>query len=372
MNNGSLTDILQFLLTDGIGPVSFYKAVQKAGSIAEAVQMVAQKKTLCSRARAEDEIAKAERLGVKLISYTDELYPEKLKQISDAPPVLYAKGDLRLLNYPLSVAIVGARNASINGRKIASRIAYDLTQSGALVISGMARGIDAAAHKGSLYANGQKGKTIAVLGTGVDTIYPTENTELYHHIAKQGLIISEVPLGSAALVSSFPRRNRIISALSDGVLIVEASLHSGSLITARQALEQGKEIFAVPGSPLENRSQGPNHLIKQGAILTENAEDILNVLSITQQQQIKNYQMTLLPLDKEENNVNIFENKTDISAPVKTETDLLQFITYEGVDIDELLRISHLKQAEFFSRLLELELDGKIERQVGNRVARIK
>lgn len=373
MIKAELADILQLLLTDGIGPITFYKYIQTYGSADKALAAATQKKKLFAKEKVKEEIEMAEKTGVKLITYLDDIYPESLKQLNDAPPVLYALGNTELLNYEPSVAIVGARNASINGRKIASRIAYDLTENNVLVISGMARGIDSAAHKGAMYAKSKIGPTIAVLGTGIDVVYPPENKDLYQMIAAQGLIISELPFGTAAQISTFPRRNRIISALSSGTLVVEAGLHSGSLITAKYALDQGKDIFAVPGSPLENRSQGPNHLIKEGAVLTENADDILNVLSITQNQQIKNKQPSLMPLDKAKNRVNISDIKISESLPEKEKVfSLLELITFEGVDIDELLRSSGLSQADFFSQLLDLEFSGKIERQVGNRVARLK
>lgn len=373
MNNQRLTDILQIINTEGIGPVTFYKYMKAYNNdAARALEALSQKKKVFSRQAAEDEIDLAERSGVKILAYDSSDYPESLREIPDAPPVLYAKGRTDLLKYPLALAIVGARNASINGRKIASKIAYDLTQSDVLVISGMARGIDSSAHKGSMFAKDQQGPTIAVLGTGVDEIYPAENKSLYESICQQGLLLSEFRLGTTAQAQNFPRRNRIISALSAGTLVVEAGLHSGSLITARTALEQGKEIFAVPGSPLENRSQGPNHLIKEGAILTESAEDILNVLSMTQNKMIKNTKMTLKPLDKAENNVNISQQNNAVSETVRPAGTLLELITYTGIDIDELLRSCGLPQATFFSELLELEFAGKIERQTGNRVARIK
>lgn len=373
MNQSELSDILQLLMTDGVGPVTFYKYLQTYGSLKKSLATAAQKKKLCPKALVDEELERAQKLGIKLIAYTDSSYPESLKQLNDAPPVLYALGNTDLLNYPLSVAVVGARNASINGRKIASRIAYDLTESDVLIVSGMARGIDSAAHKGAMYAKNKQGPTIAVLGTGVDVIYPAENKDLYQTIANQGLIISELPFGTAAQISTFPRRNRIISALSAGTLVVEAGLHSGSLITAKCALEQGKDIFAIPGSPLENRSQGPNHLIKEGAVLTENAKDILNILSISQNRQIKSTQLSLKPLDKAENRVNISDIKIAEPQPEKADnSSLIEFITFEGVDIDELLRSSGLTQADFFSQLLDLEFSGKIERQAGNRVARLK
>lgn len=374
MADNELSDILQIMMTDGVGPVTFYKHLQTYNnSLTKTISAIAQKKKLCSKDKASEEIERAAKLGVKIITYKDAVYPESLRQLNDAPPILYALGNTDLLSHPLSMAIVGARNASINGRKIASRIAYDLTENDVLIISGMARGIDSAAHKGAMYAKNKLGPTIAVLGTGIDVVYPAENKDIYKMIAEQGLIISELPFGTAAQISTFPRRNRIISALSAGTLVVEASLHSGSLITAKCALEQGKDIFAVPGSPLENRSQGPNHLIKEGAVLTENAEDILNILSINQNRQIKSAQLSLKPLDKVENRVNISDIKISEPLPNKENNlPLIELITFEGVDIDELLRSSGLMQADFFSQLLDLEFSGKIERQVGNRVARLK
>ena len=368
-----LLDILRLMMTDGIGPITFYKHMQTYRCLEKVLQVISAKKQLCPKSMAEKEIERAEKSGIRLIAYTDKQYPESLKQLNDAPPILYALGNIELLNYPLSVAIVGARNASINGRKIASRIAYDLTENDVLTVSGMARGIDSAAHKGAMYAKNKLGPTIAVLGTGIDVIYPAENKDIYKMIAEQGLIISELPFGTAAQISTFPRRNRIISALSAGTLVVEASLHSGSLITAKYALEQGKDIFAIPGSPLENRSQGPNHLIKEGAVLTENADDILNILSISQNRQIKSTYLSLKPLDKVKNRVNISDIEIAEPQPEKeSQSALIELISFEGVDIDELLRSSGFSQADFFSQLLDLEFSGKIERQAGNRVARLK
>ena len=371
MTENLLTDILQLIKTDGIGPVTFYEYVNKTGSVAEALEYAKRKKKICPREEAEEEIAKAKELNAQIIAYTDAKYPQRLLELNDAPPVIYALGNIDLLNKTPAVAIVGARNASIAGRKMASHLAYDLTQNGVTVISGLARGIDGAAHKGALYAREQAGATIAVVGTGVDEVYPKENTELYRQICRQGLIISEFSLGTQAQISNFPRRNRIISALADGVVVVEADLHSGSLITAHLALEQGKEIFAVPGSPTENRAAGPNRLIKEGAVLTESAEDILNVLSMQSARRIKKVKIAELPLDKPQNNVNISKQQKSVEIPLQ-EADLLSFISYEGVDIDELLRACGLSQTEFFLQLTELEFAGKIERQAGNKVAKIK
>ena len=366
-----LLDILQIINTPGIGPVSFYNYVKIAGDVAGALHEVAKKKEICSRSFAEEQLALAKDKNISIIAYTDKEYPQNLLQLNDAPPVIYVAGNIELLNYPVAISIVGARNASIAGRKIASRIAYELTENDVLIISGMARGIDSSAHKGALYAKNQKGPTIAVLGTGVDEIYPAENADLYYSILQNGTIISEFALGTKAQMSNFPRRNRIISALSSGTLVVEAGLNSGSLITARLALEQGKEVFAVPGSPLENRAAGPNQLIKEGAILTENAQDILNVLSIQRNSLLKKQKIASFTLDKVKNSVNI--PKHEVSEPTPSQAvELLQLISYEGVDIDELFRNSGLPQAEFFSELLNLEFSGRIERHPGNKVARIK
>lgn len=371
MNKENLIDILQLIKTNGIGPIKFYEYINRAGSVKEALELLNRKQILFPRDLVEEELEKAKAKNVQILAYNDKEYPQRLAQLNDAPPVIYALGNLELLQNTPSVAIVGARNASIAGRKMASHLAYDLTLNGVTVISGMARGIDSAAHKGALYANEQKGTTIAVVGTGVDEVYPKENKELYEQICAQGLVISELAIGTQAQISNFPRRNRIISALSDGVVVVEAGLHSGSLITAHLALEQGKEIFAVPGSPTENRAAGPNQLIKEGAVLTENAGDILNVLSMQSTRRIKKVKIAELPLDKPQNNVNISENEILTDTPTQR-VDLLSFISYEGVDVDELLRICGLSQTDFFLQLTELEFSGKIERQVGNKVAKIK
>lgn len=375
MKNEDLIDILQLINTDGVGPVTFYNYIKKAGNLKNALDLAAQKRALFPRQMAEIELEKATKIGAQIIAYTDKNYPQNLLELNDAPPLIYALGRTDLLNYPLSVSIVGARNASIGGRKMASRIAYDLTEADVLTVSGMARGIDSAAHKGALYAKGQTGATVAVLGTGIDVPYPTENTELYNNISDNGLLISELPFGTAAQISNFPRRNRIIAALSEGTLVVEAGINSGSLITAKLALEQGKEIFAVPGSPMESRAAGPNKLIKDGAILTENADDILNVLSMRQNRTIKEQKTLSLPLDKPKNQVNISAHK-EVSIPI-SETPaenvrLIDMISYEGVDIDELLRSCGLSQSEFFAQILDLEFSGKIERHAGNKVAKIK
>jgi len=361
----NLTDYIRLISTDGIGPVSFYKFLEKYGSASEALKALALKKEVCSVEKAEEELKKAEKMGVQIISFDSPIYPVSLKELNDAPPVLYAKGNLDLLNYPASLAVVGSRNASVSGRKIASRIAYDLTNADVLIVSGMARGIDSAAHKGALYAKDQNGPTIAVLGTGVDVCYPSENQELYEQIAAQGLLISEFALGEQANVSNFPRRNRIVSALSLGVLVVEASLNSGSLITARLGLEQGKDIFAVPGSPIENKSAGCNKLIKDGALLAESADDILQTLAVTQNRTLKTFSNATAkskPLDNEKKQVNITERKI---SDVKN-ADILQIIGTSGLETDELIRHLKVQAADVLVLITELELEGLIKKTNGS------
>ncbi len=362
-----IIDSIQLINSENIGPITFFKLLEIFGSTTEALHhlQTSKKATLYPRAQAELELKRAHKQGIQILLYTDETYPENLKQIEDCPPLLYTKGNINCLNNPLSLSIVGARNATINGRKTASKIAYDLTNSNVMVISGMARGIDSAAHKGALYANNKTGATIAVLGTGIDIIYPKENTSLYNQIAENGLLLSEFPLGTGPQSSNFPRRNRIVAALSLGTLVVEANINSGSLITARLALEQGKDIFAIPGSPDEPRSAGPNKLIKDGAILTENAEDILQILAINNRHQFqRQIEFNLQPRTP----VTIKE----ATPPPQNKAKIIDYLNYDGVYVDEIIRASGLDASSVAMELLELELNGKIIHQAGNKVALIK
>lgn len=363
-----LADWLQLINCEHVGPITFFKLLNNFGSAAEALAELPKfaKYKLFPRADALREIELAERKGIQIIPYYSELYPNNLKQLEDAPPLIYVKGRIEALNHPLSLSIVGARNASVNGRKTASRIAYDLTNNDIMIISGMARGIDSAAHKGAMHAKQQRGETVAVLGTGVDVVYPQENAALYEQIAEQGAVISEFPLGTTAQANNFPRRNRIVAALSLGTLVVEATLHSGSLITAKLALEQGKDIFAIPGSPQDARALGPNKLIKDGAVLAENAEDILQVLAANNQKQINQY------VDNLQKNADI-PQMLNFDKPQHTENvSIVDLLSPEGVFVDEIIRMSGLSASEVSLALLELELTGRIERQTGNKVALIK
>lgn len=358
---------LRLINTPKIGAVNFYKLVLEHGSVQQAVDYVSaygkyKPWTIC---QAEDEMAKAEQKNISVLLYNDEAYPSALREQPSAPPVLYVKGNLSALAYTKSLAIVGSRAASVNGRKTAAHIACDLAQADICVISGMARGIDTAAHKGAMFANKETGTTIAVVGTGVDIIYPTENRELYEQITVNGCIVSELPLGTLVSTQQFPRRNRIVASLSEGVLVVEAGLKSGSLITAEFASEQKKLLFAVPGTPNESRSSGSNLLIKQGALLVESAADILPFLKgnkhLDKPQKITAKQKNL-----------VFENNdVTFSSQEKETSSLLSFLTVDGVTVDELIRLTGKDAASIAADILELELCGSAERRPGNKIALI-
>ena len=272
---------LRLARTDRIGPVAFAQLLQRFGTAIRAIDALpdlirrggGHGYSLIAEDRIAAELAAGDAQGARLIVLGDDAYPAALAAVDPPPPVLWTLGDVSVLSRP-SIAVVGARIASAGGIRIARGLSQQLGQAGHVVVSGLARGVDAAAHQGSLPTG-----TVAVLGGGVDDIYPSENTALYRDIVDQGCVVSESPIGHRAQAKDFPRRNRIISGLSRGVIVVEAELRSGSLITARLAGEQGREVFAVPGSPLDPRSKGPNELLRQGAILCEGLEDVERAFS---------------------------------------------------------------------------------------------
>lgn len=266
---------LRLARTDRIGPVAFSQLLSRHGSAVRVLDILpdlVRKSGAASVpppvARVERELTDGDRIGARLLVLGDADYPQMLAALDPPPPILWVRGRTELLNAP-SVAVVGARIASAGGQRIARGLAQQLGQAGHVVVSGMARGIDAAAHEGALPTG-----TVAVLGGGVDDVYPPEHADLYARLTDQGCVVSESPVGARAQARDFPRRNRIISGLSRGVVVVEAEIKSGSLITARLAAEQGRDVFAVPGSPLDPRARGPNELLRQGAILCEGIEDI--------------------------------------------------------------------------------------------------
>jgi len=282
LNDEERLDWMQLIRTPNIGPVTFFNLVRKFGSAGEALktlpefsQKAGRKKPLIpsNRDDARQEIKKAWNLGIQILAACEPDYPVHLRAIPSAPPLIYARGHISLFERK-AVAIIGARNASGLGQKLTRNLAKDLGAQNITIVSGLARGIDTAAHIASLDTG-----TIAVVAGGVDHVYPPENEELMRQIADRGLILSERHLGAIPTSRDFPRRNRLISGLSAGVVIVEAAIKSGTLITANYANEQGREVFAVPGSPLDPRSQGANRLIRDGATLVESAEDIIQVLA---------------------------------------------------------------------------------------------
>jgi DNA processing protein len=319
--------------------------------------------TVQSRAAAERELTALTRLGARLLCWGEPGYPETLANIEDAPPLLTVLGREELLTAPI-VAIVGARNASANGRRLAQDLAAGLGEAGIVVASGMARGIDAAAHGGAL-ATG----SIAVVAGGVDIVYPPENQGLYEALASDGTVVAEMPLGTEPQARHFPRRNRIISGMALGVVVVEAAAKSGSLITARFALEQGREVFAVPGSPLDPRCRGGNDLLRNGATLTETAADVVTQLG------------PLLhgapPPPRRPRNQHELPLTTAFAPPVPIIVDddtglglILEKLSPTPVAVDELVRQCQLSAAVVATLLLELELAGRIERHPGNLVSR--
>jgi DNA processing protein len=291
---------------------------------------------------ADRECEAVRRTGVRIVDFLSEEYPKILLEISDFPPYLYVRGDLR--SAETCIAVVGSRRASSSGQSITERLARDLALRGITVVSGLARGIDTAAHRGALKGGG---RTIGVLGSGLDILYPPENRILFDEITSQGAVVSEFPLGTAPLAENFPRRNRIISGLSRGVLVIEAVENSGSLITARYALEQGREVFAVPGNINYPGSRGPNQLIKDGAALAENVEDI-----------IANLPHRAAPLSAEQ--------PAPSFSLTPQEASLYTLLAESPLHADELTFKCGLTAGEVSAMLLRLELKGAVTRLPGN------
>ena len=270
---------LRLARTENVGPVTFAQLIKRFGGASRALEALPELARrggrpirLATVEEADRELAAGAALGARLVCACEPEYPPMLAALDPAPPLIWTRGRIALLQ-PSAVAIVGARVASAAGQRFARGLAHDLGQAGQVIVSGLARGIDAAAHEGSLPTG-----TVAVLGGGVDDIYPPEHGDLYERIVETGCVISENAPGRTAVARDFPRRNRIISGLSRAVVVVEAEMRSGSLITARLAAEQGREVLAVPGSPLDPRAKGTNDLIRQGAALCEGAEDVLKSL----------------------------------------------------------------------------------------------
>lgn len=359
------TDWLRLIRSENVGPVTFRRLLDRYGTAKEALAALpdlarrggrAKPMRICSKADAEREMAALERFGVHVIGWNEPAYPRRLRAVEDAPPLLMAIGNPHLFGRP-AIAIVGARNASGNGRQFARKLAAELAgQFGLLVVSGLARGIDTAAHDGSL-----AGGTCAVMAGGPDVVYPPENDRLHAAIAEGGVIVSEHPLGTEPQARHFPRRNRIISGISVGVVVVEASERSGSLITARLAAEQGREVFAVPGSPMDPRCAGPNLLLRDGATLTRDVRDVMEVLDpLLKRRELDDERTAAAP-------------RAPAAPPPDVADDarsaVLSVLGASPVTVDEVIRECQLSAPVVATILLELELAGRLERHSGNRVS---
>jgi DNA processing protein len=350
---------LRLARTDKIGPVTFASLIGRYGSAAKALEALPDLARAGGRntirlyptSAAEDEIAHAARCNAAFVAPGEEGYPPYLRHIHGAPPMLCIAGRRDIAQMDI-VAIVGARNASANGMKLARMIARRLADNGIAVASGLARGIDTAAHEASLEA-----ATVAAIAGGIDHVYPPENAGLQRDIAERGLLITEMPPGTAPKAEHFPRRNRIISGASRAVIVVEAAMRSGSLITARLAGEQGRDVFAVPGSPLDPRSEGTNRLIKDGAAILTSVDDVLEALRMTPAPDLSGAAF-LEP--------SIPAPADDVSADDRAH--LVSFLSPSETLLDDLIRESHLAPETVMAILLELEVAGRVRRTAGGRV----
>lgn len=306
--------------------------------------------------RVKRELEAIDKYHVQVITCTDHDYPEKLKTIFDPPPLIYFRGN-GLHPHEVMIAVVGSRKASTYGRITAEKICGELALKGVTVVSGMARGIDSAAHRGTLKAGG---RTVAVLGSGIDVVYPPENRQLYDEIVEKGAVISEFPMHTKPDRGNFPARNRVISGMSLGTVVVEAGIQSGALITADMALEQGREVFAVPGNITSASSRGTNRLIKQGAVLIERADDILHELSLAISHELKDLQPEL-PLEAKE------------SSPALTgdEQRIYTLMSNQPMHIDEITVQSQLPSGKVSAILMMLEMKNVIRQLSGKMFIRV-
>ncbi len=352
-------DWLRLIRTPTIGPVAFqqllrrYKTAEAAlGALPDLLK--GKRVDLPDLKDIEQEIAASEDMDVKIIAACEPDYPDWLRALDPPPPIISAWGKIEFLNTP-SIAIVGSRNASAIGQRFARELAHQLSEAGLTIVSGLARGVDTAAHWGALPRG-----TIAVLGGGVDHVYPRQNADLFSAIKNDGVLVSESPLGYKAQAKDFPRRNRIISGLSKGVVVIEAAERSGTLITARYALEQNREVMAAPGSPLDPRTKGCNRLIRDGAHLIESAEDVLNVIN---------------SLSSISVNEPVYPYNDD--APDMSETSigdardkLRQVLSPTPTSRDELARAAEVTISAANAALLEMELTGEVIVEPDGRIAR--
>ncbi len=355
---------IRLLRSPNIGPVSFAQLMHRFGDAKAALEalpdLAARGKSAyraAPEARIADEIAAVKRAGARYLFHDSPDYPALLGQIESAPPILIVRGDSAIASRP-AVAVVGARNASAAAVKLSRNFAAALAEAGLAVVSGLARGIDGAAHVGALSAGSSGGGTIGVIASGIDIAYPSEHRDLQEQVAQQGLLIAEQPPGVEPLARHFPSRNRIIAGLAAGTLVVEAAPKSGSLITARLAGESGREVMAIPGSPLDSRSHGCNQLIRDGAVLVQSPEDVIELLSGfdgVPRSSFREAGLAYIADDSELAN----------AEPA----DIVGLLTTAPVAVDELIRQSGERAAAVQLALLELELAGQLVRHAGGRVS---
>jgi DNA processing protein len=348
---------LRLIRSEKVGPITFWQllnrygtAEQALGALSNLIKQGNQKYRLATEAEADKELKANKKGGFTLLPAYDPSFPQMLRTLPDCPPFISVYGQLGILNQP-TLGIVGARNSSLNGRQFAQKLAVDLGKAGWKIASGLARGIDKFAHQGALPYG-----TIAVIAGGVDIIYPPEHKDLYHAIAETGAVISEMPLSFFPGAKHFPRRNRLISGLSRGVIIIEAAMKSGSLITARTTLEQGRELFAVPGSPLDPRCRGTNNLIRQGAGLVESADDVLSMM-----------EGPCVPCLRDEA-TKPFVPPLDLNWET-LEKDVFQDLSPTPTCLDAILERHAVPPQTILTLMLEWELQGRIQRHPGNMVS---
>lgn len=357
--------VLQLIRSENVGPITFHNLMSYYGSAAKALEAIPELAkrggskrtiTLCTTQAAEAEYEAITRYGAKVICCGEADYPALLAEIPDAPAVISVLGNPAVYARTNLIGMVGARNASANGCAFAKKIAMELAQKQITIVSGLARGIDTAAHRGSL-----AGGTVAVIAGGIDNIYPPENEALYKEIAAAGAIISEAPFGTTPKARHFPSRNRVIAGMTRGVVVAEASEKSGSLITANFALDYGRDVFAVPGSPMDPRCKGSNDLIRHGAILTESIEDILNNLSSPKRDlfsESDKSRFTAAPAAV-----------LNEDAMEKHRRCVIEKLGPDPVLLDELIAQCHVTPSILHIIMLELELAGRLSRHSGGKVS---
>ena len=373
MAEGDIFARIRLLRSPGIGPVSYFQLLRRFGHAAAALEALPE---LAARGGARYRPVPADRIEAEMdrlgaaggayLFHDSPAYPRLLAALETPPPVLTYRGDLALLGQG-AVALVGARNASAGACRLAREYGAALAARGYAVVSGLARGIDAAAHRGALAAMSDGGGTIGVIASGIDVTYPPEHAKLQEDIARRGLLIAEMPPGTEPLARHFPFRNRIIAGLAAGTVVVEAAPRSGSLITARLAAEAGREVMAVPGSPLDSRSRGCNELIRDGAVLVQSADDIAELLERFEGPQGRAGRLDL----REPGWAALDEDTASIAGAVTDDSpvDIAHLLGSAPVATDELIRQSGASAGAVQMALIELELAGRLVRHAGGRVS---